>query len=141
MTAKMKRREFITLVGGAAVGWPLAAPLKSFAQQHSGKLPRIGWLVPTTQAEWDSLLEEYRRGMLALGYKEATPPPRRQASLRIRFATEVLARSTCAPAPLQSARGRRHAARPVARGVGNSRRPPTAHAVDRFLIGSTALPR
>jgi len=45
------RREFITLLGGAAAVAVVSAPLKSFAQQHSGKIPRIGWLVPTTQAE------------------------------------------------------------------------------------------
>ena len=58
------RRTLLVALGTAAV----AAPLKSFAQQHSGKLPRIGWLVPTTQAEWDSLREEYRRRMREPGY-------------------------------------------------------------------------
>jgi len=66
----MKRREFLAFFGGAASAWPLVAPLKSFAQQHPGKVPRIGWLVPTTQAEWESLLGEYRRGMRDLGYIE-----------------------------------------------------------------------
>jgi len=64
------RREFITLLGGAAAVAAVSAPLKSFAQQHPGKIPRIGWLVPTTQAEWENLLEEYRRGMRELGYIE-----------------------------------------------------------------------
>ena len=60
------RRTFLVALGTAAV----AAPLEAFAQQRSGKGPRIGWLVPGTRADQDPLLEEYRRGMRDLGYIE-----------------------------------------------------------------------
>jgi putative tryptophan/tyrosine transport system substrate-binding protein len=62
----LNRRTLLVTIGTSSF-----AIVNSSAQQNTGRLPRIGWLVPTTQAEWDGLLEEYRRGMRELGYVES----------------------------------------------------------------------
>jgi putative ABC transport system substrate-binding protein len=59
----MRRREFITLVGGAAFAWPLA----SRAQQ---KIPRIGFMGNSTAALETNLVDAFREGLRELGYEE-----------------------------------------------------------------------
>ena len=58
----MKRREFITLVGGAAAMWPLAAR----AQQPT-RIPRLGILLFSTP-QADAQVEPTRRALHDLGY-------------------------------------------------------------------------
>jgi hypothetical protein len=59
----MRRRTFITLLGGAAAAWPLHAR----AQQL--RLAQIGILV-LTNADGQSLTRELRLGLRDLGYSE-----------------------------------------------------------------------
>ncbi len=62
----MRRREFITLIGGA-VTWPLVA----HAQQPEG-MRRIGVLMPITESDPESTarIAAFRQGLVELGWKE-----------------------------------------------------------------------
>jgi putative ABC transport system substrate-binding protein len=72
----MKRREFITLIGGAAAAWPLVA-----SAQQASKLPVIGFLgstTPTIHGQWAAAFVQRLR---ELGWIEA-----RNISIEYRWA-------------------------------------------------------
>jgi ABC-type uncharacterized transport system substrate-binding protein len=60
----MKRRDFITLLGGAAAAWPLAAR----AQQR--RLPTIGYLLPLTAAISSQRTAAFLQRLRELGWIE-----------------------------------------------------------------------
>jgi putative ABC transport system substrate-binding protein len=65
----MRRREFMTVLGGAAIAWPLRA-----GAQTAEKIPRIGWVIlgsPTGgYADIFSYYDSFRVGLGDLGYVE-----------------------------------------------------------------------
>jgi putative tryptophan/tyrosine transport system substrate-binding protein len=72
----MKRRELITLLGGAAVAWPLAA-----RAQQSGKPLTIGFLGPTTPSVEGQRLAAFVQRLRELGWMEG-----RNVAIEVRWA-------------------------------------------------------
>ena len=61
----MKRRQFITLLGGALTAWPVTA-----RAQQSGQPKRVGVLAGTSEAEFRERYEQFRGGLAQLGWTE-----------------------------------------------------------------------
>jgi ABC-type uncharacterized transport system substrate-binding protein len=60
----MKRRQFITLLGGAAVAWPLAA------RGQRPEMPVVGFLRTTAAASFANLVVELGKGLSEEGFVE-----------------------------------------------------------------------
>jgi ABC-type uncharacterized transport system substrate-binding protein len=86
----MRRREFITLLGGAAAAWPLAA-----RAQQPGKLPTVGFLVsgtPASHGQWFAGLAQRLRELgwiegrtVAIEYRWAEGRTERAAEIAAEF--------------------------------------------------------
>src|SRR6478736_4405635 len=63
----MRRRQFITLIGGAVATLPLAA-----LGEQAGKVHRIGFLGSATAAGSAKAVESFRTGLREFGYVEDT---------------------------------------------------------------------
>jgi putative ABC transport system substrate-binding protein len=61
----VKKREFITLLGGAAAAWPLAA-----GAQQAGKVWRIGYVAGVSRSAASGSYAAFVQGMRELGYVE-----------------------------------------------------------------------
>src|SRR5437660_9598838 len=64
MIAPMQRREFITLLGGAAAAWPRAAR----AQQPA--VPMVGYLRSGSRATSSQVEAAFRQGLGSMGFVE-----------------------------------------------------------------------
>jgi len=107
----MRRREFITLLGGTAAAWPLAA-----RAQQPEKLPTVGFLgpaVPSSMSQWTAAFAQRLRELgwiegrtVTIEYRWAEGHPERYAEIAAEFVrrkVDVLVTSVpAAPAAKQA---------------------------------------
>jgi len=82
MNPKMKRRAFISLLGGAAA-WPLAARV-----QQPG-MPVVGFVDPTSTQSFARPLSTFLKGLGETGYGEGRRLVQRKRVLRI-FSSKII---------------------------------------------------
>ena len=79
----MRRREFITLLGGAAATWPLATS----AQQPAGRVSRVGYLGIQYREQALHLIKAFEERLRSLGYRDGD-----NVAIEYRFANGELER-------------------------------------------------
>jgi putative ABC transport system substrate-binding protein len=107
----MRRREFITLLGGAAAAWPMAAR----AQQPPGKVPTIGFLGSdaSSSSPWTAAFVQRLRELgwsegrtIAIEYRWSEGRPARHAEIAaefVRLKVDVIVSSAIAVPTLKQA--------------------------------------
>jgi putative ABC transport system substrate-binding protein len=74
----MRRREFITIFGGAIAAWPFAA-----RAQQAGKLPTIGFLGADSPSAWSNYVTAFEQRLHELGWIDG-----RTVAIAYRWAVE-----------------------------------------------------